>query len=439
MSRQEPSHAMKIAYVLKGFPRLSESFIANEVRLLSAGGLNLHPFSIKAGDTLADRAGLPPITYLPPLSSMSGKSLRLWLRENLFKFSGTQRFWIARYPARYLSTLAFAFRCAWQYRRGRSLKKTFIREFLLASEIARQMISDGGYVHIHAHFCHDATTVAWMVSQLTRLPFSFTAHAKDIYQGSLNPGNLLERKLAGASFATTCTMANVDFLSNKTDKPEKIHGIYHGLNTERFQPTIKPASQSAGKVRIVSVGRHVEKKGFAYLIRACQQLVENGVDFQLDIIGEPGDQTGHLVDAIERLALGQRVRLHEPVAQQELARFYNEADVFVLPCIIVDDGDRDGIPNVMAEAMACGLPVVVSAISGIPELVEHNQNGILVPEKNVEALAAAIEALSLDAPRRSRLGQAARKTVETSFDATVTHETLRQVFQRALDQRHVCY
>ena len=428
----------KIAYVLKGFPRLSETFIANEVRLLTQTGLSLGLFSIKSGDTMAANQNLPAVHYLPAVTSMSQISLPGWMRDNYPAFSADQKYCLRHHPLRYIRTLVFALRCAFRYRpkSAAALKKTFIKEFLLATHIAREIDRDKAYVHIHAHFCHDATTVAWMVSKLTGLPFSFTAHAKDIYQKRLNPGDLLQRKLAATRFAVTCTNANVEYLRERSSSPETIHGIYHGLNTHQFVPrTDKSHEQEVinkTPKKLLAVGRMVEKKGFIYLIEACRLLRDRGVSFQLDVVGEPGDQTSVIHDTIAEHQLEDHINLQAPVPQDALINYYRAAAIFVLPCIILDDGDRDGIPNVMAEAMACALPVVVTGISGIPELVENDVNGVLVPTRDARPLADAIERLLRNPATCNRLGEAARHRIETVFDANTTHDRLKLLFDNAL-------
>ncbi|MCP5144502.1 MAG: glycosyltransferase [Gammaproteobacteria bacterium] len=422
---------MKIAYILKGYPRLSESFIANEVRLLGQMGMDLQLFSIKKGDAMASSDDLPPAHYLPAVSSLSGTGLLAWLKQNLPTYREDQRFWLRHNPARYLSALGFALKSAMKYRNqgGGLIKKTFIKEFLFATHIAREIIQRGGVEHLHAHFCHDATMVAWMVSRLTGIPFSFTAHAKDIYQEGMNPKDLLQRKLSAASFAVTCTQTNVTFLKDRCTQPDKVHGIYHGLNTGMFKPrdvcaAIRPVA------RLVAVGRMVEKKGFIYLIEACGLLRDRGIPFALDIIGEQGDQTTLLEFAIRKHALTDHIRLLSPMPQANLVGIYRESDVFVLPCVVVADGDRDGIPNVMAEAMACGLPVVVTDVSGIPEIVNNGRNGVIVPPRDSAALADAIADLIAHPEKGVSLGSAARASIETVFDASRTHESLKSLFDR---------
>ncbi|HND35614.1 MAG TPA: glycosyltransferase family 4 protein, partial [Nitrosomonas sp.] len=284
---------------------------------------------------------------------------------------------------------------------------------------------------LHAHFCHGATTVAWFVSQMTGLPFSFTAHAKDIYQKQLNPGRLLEQKLAAAQFVTTCTKTNHDYLTALHDENCPIHAVYHGINTKKFIPRTN-YQLNVGQPLILAVGRHVEKKGFVYLIEACAKLHLANIDFQCLIIGESGDQTDMIKTTIQNKKLESQVVLRNAVTQEELRELYQQATIFALPCVITKDGDRDGIPNVMAEAMATGLPIVSTPISGIPELVEDQVNGLLVPPRDVEGLAGALKLLLADEMLRHKLGKAARQTICEQFDATVTIRSLQQLFQQAL-------
>lgn len=435
----------RIAYILKGFPRLSESFIANEIRQLNSHGMQLGLFSVKHGDAMVDADDLPPVHYAPLVSSLTNVKLRRWLRENLPSFSSDQCYWLRRHPLRHVGTLAFAVSLG--FRQGRALhderdvksartfKKSAIKEFLLATHFARQIDQQQGYVHIHAHFCHDATSIAWMASRLCGIPFSFTAHAKDIYQRRLNPGDLLQRKLDAARFAVTCTEANVRELRKLVDRPDKVHGIYHGLNTELFIPGDLPAHSSDDLPLILSVGRHVEKKGFIYLVEASGLLRDRGVRHRLHIIGEEGDQTALLQARIEEYGLQDSIRLLPPLQQRELVDCYRKASAFVLPCIVLDDGDRDGIPNVMAEAMACALPVIVTGVSGIPEMVDDRQTGLIVPQRNPDKLADAIEEVLCDRVLARRVGQAARLRVEERFDAQATHVTLRDLFRSQVSRQ----
>lgn len=179
------------------------------------------------------------------------------------------------------------------------------------------------------------------------------------------------------------------------------------------------------------MGRLVEKKGFADLVRACAQLKESGHRFRCLIVGERGDQSDAIAELISSLGLSDTVRIMGPRTQAQLRLLYGQATVFVLPCLITDSGDRDGIPNVMAEAMAMGVPVVSTPISGIPELVADGKEGLLVPARDPAALAAAVARLLDDPAQRARISAAARARICACFDSSQTTTRLRDLF---LDQ-----
>lgn len=428
---------LEVAYILKGFPRLSETFIANEIHLLETLGLPLRLYSIKPGEAMVNGVVskiVAPLSYLPQCTSLSGSRLFVWLYHNLPKFMSAHVRLAKRTPRTYLKTLLLSISMCWRYRPSRLGKprKVFIKDFLQAGFIALQVLERGSIRHLHGHFCHGATTVTWFVSLLTGLPFSFTAHAKDIYQGKLNPGDLLRRKLQAAQFVVTCTGANERHLSRLVPDQRIVHTIYHGLDTDYFSPMRKDAGGDYSPL-ILSVGRFVEKKGFAYLIEACNRLKTARVDFRCLIVGEKGDQYDRVRQLLEDLELQAHVSLQHAVTQEQLRVLYRQASVFALPCQVVSDGDRDGIPNVLVEAMAMGLPVISTPISGIPELIHEGENGLLIPERDSAALAAAIKRLFRDPQLRRRLGHAGRKTVCHRFDSRKTTRALHDLLASSLN------
>ena len=434
----------RIAYILKGFPRLSETFIANEIYLLEMLGLRLELFSVKRGETdkvhnVVKRIR-SPLHYLPQTPSVSGHTLLSWLVRHAGQFLPAHAQLLKRRPGAYAKTLASALAMAWRYRAKRfGFRKSIIKEFLQAGHIAAHVAATDDIQHLHGHFCHGATTITWFVSQLTGLPFSFTAHAKDIYQEQLNPGELLQRKLAAAQFITTCTHANYEYLKQLCLQSHKIHAIYHGLDTQSFAPLSASAfkTDTAHTPLILSVGRFVAKKGFLDLIDACAKLKTQGYRFRCLIVGERGDQYGLVRQRIEHLGLQNTVELQNAITQDELKTVYAQTTVFALPCQILADGDRDGIPNVLVEAMAMGIPVVSTPISGIPELVENGVNGLLTPQRDSQALALAIAKLLDDSALRSQLGCAARAKVCREFDAWETTKKLRDLFLASLNEKPI--
>jgi glycosyltransferase involved in cell wall biosynthesis len=457
--------ANEIGYVVMGFPRISETFISNEIHLLETLGARLCVFAIKQGDKdqIHESVGLirAPITYLPPMTSLSGTGLFAWLRQNWPNYRAQHLRLLQRRPAAYLKTLASALAMSWRYRKSAfSLRKVFIKEFLQAGHIAAQVLQAGTVRHLHGHFCHGATTITWFVSRMTGLGFSFTAHAKDIYQAGQNPGDLLQRKLQAACFAATCTGANEEHLAQRFPDCKMVHTIYHGLDTKYFAPVEAreplalaerelhplvlgdneredPLILGANKREdplILAVGRFVEKKGFRYLIDACAALQQRGLKFCCVILGEKGDQLEAIRAQIDMLGLTKHIELRGPVTHDQLRETYAQASVFVLPCLVAADGDRDGIPNVLAEAMAMGLPVVTTAISGIPELVDAGAEGLVVSQRDATALAAALERILTDADLRAALGAAARAKVCRMFDSRKTTRELKALFDTAMQE-----
>lgn len=420
----------EIAYILKSFARASETFITNEIYRLEQAGLRLTIFSL-LGPSKDKRHAVvdaikAPVQYVPLLTPLPDVSFREWCRVNLPPFLPAHRRLFRRNPGRYLKAFAEMLRLTFRLREsrwGKPSKKSF-KEFLQAGAIAEQVVAAGRFRQLHAHFAHTCTTVAMFASLLSGVPFSFTAHAKDIYLPELNPGDLLALKLRRARFVVTCTRANEEHLRQVEPHSAPLHTIYHGLDTKKFMP--RELHETELPV-ILSVGRFVEKKGYRYLVEACRLLREQGRAFVCHIVG--GGEQEPIRQLIQQWQLEDFVQLHSAVTQEELQEIYSRATVFALACHIIDNGDRDGIPNVLAEAMAMELPVVSTDISGIPELVESGVNGLLVPEKNPAALAAAMGKLLDDAALRERLGKAARVRVCNIFDVEVNVQPLLRLFQ----------
>lgn len=427
-----------VAYILKGYPRLSEIFITSEIYRLEQLGVKLRLAVIKHGEDvgpsgLFNRIQARP-NYLPQTSSLSQTSLRDWLGLHLEDFLPALKSIARQRPAGLVRAARIAFSQAVRARRSFFAlpRKLYLKEFLQAVWIARLILEAGDVRHIHAHFCHGATTVAWFVSIITGLPFSFTAHAKDIYCDSLNPAGLLRRKMRAARFVVTCTDANREHLLN-IEPNANVRCIYHGLNAE-FADLLVDATNPPEKhdrLRALGVGRLVPKKGFDVLVEACAILKRRGFHFETSIVGEHGEHEAALRKQIEDHGLNNHVRLIGPLEQSHLYTEYQRADVFCLPCRVLDNGDRDGLPNVLMEAMACGLPVVTTPVSGIPEIIKDGQNGTLVPPDDAEALANAIQRISSDRMLARNLGRAGRLTVLEHFDGDKTAMELAALFAAA--------
>jgi glycosyltransferase involved in cell wall biosynthesis len=434
------SKDFEIGYILKGYPRTSETFITNEIFLLENEGLRLSIFSLKRLEGQKIHGVVSkikaPVIYLPETTPSEEENLAGWLWKNVPNFVASHWKLFLSKPMAYLRTLLDAMAMSMRCRNGpfAAPNRAFIKEFMQAGFIALKVLESGRIRHLHAHFCHTATTVAMLASRMCGVSFSFTAHAKDIYRRDMNPGDLLRVKMDRARFIVTCTKANRDYLRPFSPAERPLHTIYHGLDLSLFAPSNEKIEDSQrGMPVLLSAGRMVEKKGFIYLVEACRRLRDQGYEFKCLIIGG-GDprHTEEIGSLIERLNLENVVTLKQAVTQEELRRIYERATLFALPCQIIESGDRDGIPNVLVEAMAMELPVISTGISGIPELIEHRENGLLVPQRDAAALAQAIGELLENPGLRYKLGRAARVKVSRNFDARQNIRALRSLFRASV-------
>ncbi len=424
--------APRVAYVLKGYPRLSELFIASEIWRLEQLGLDLQLYVCRPPDEdtrhpIVDRIKAEP-TWLPATTSLSATTAPRWLASNLPVFTPALRR-VARRHARGLAGAAgAALGQAFRARLGWRPRRVYLKELLWAVALADEIDRGPGSDHLHAHFAHGTTTVAWLASRILGLPFSFTGHAKDIYRESLNPAGLLRRKLDEAAFAVTCTGANLDHLRAIAPDAD-IHLVYHGLNAELTALLdAAPAAERPQHLRIVSVGRLVPKKGFDVLIRAVGQLHRRGVAVELVVAGETGSEAVALADLVGHLGLDGVVQFRGTISQAQLLTELRRSSVFALACRVDDDGDRDGIPNVLVEAMAAGLPAVSTTVSGIPELITDGVNGLLVPPDDPDALADALRRLARDPELAQQLARAGTAAVHEHFDGERLAHRLVELF-----------
>lgn len=419
-----------IAYVLKSFPRLSETFIASEIFRLERRSVPLRLFVIKRSHEPfvhpVAQAIRAPRVHLPEADPISSAALVRWLCRHARGFARPLGRQVVRHPLRTARAAFTALQQAVRARKGRwgALRKTPLKEFLQAAALADAIAAARDVRHIHAHFCHSATTVAWLAAIMTGLPLSFTAHAKDVYCEDLNPAGLLLRKLRAARFVVTCTDANRRHLQALTSTP--VHCVYHGLDVEfaRLCGSQGPDRQFERRVRALAVGRSVAKKGLDVFIEACAILRDRGIPLEVVVVGETGDQDGALRALAADRGLSESISFTGPMTQADLFDQYRRATVFCMLSRVVENGDRDGIPNVMAEAMACGVPVVATAVSGIPELLAHDVNGLLVPPDNPLEAADAIEALHRDPGRAEVLSRNARTVIGQQFDGDASAHRL---------------
>ena len=386
--------AGRLGYLVTSFPRVSETFITNEIIELEHQGFDVRIYSMSpATDPIRHRRVdeiRAPIRYLPkPLSRSIGTVVadHVWL--------------LARSTRAYLSALL---------RVVTSGELDLIARFPQAACLVRLLERDG-VTHLHAGFVHKPGSMAYIVLLLTGLPYSLATHARDLYR---SPRGLLRKKLAAARVVFTCTRYNVAHLQSLSAVAGamRLQHAYHGTNLERFP--FGPYGHSQPPV-VLAVARLVDKKGLADLIAASALLRDCGLRFRCHIVGN-GVLRRSLTQLIHRLDLDRLVTLEGAVDQDEVVTWYRRATVLALPCRVARNGDRDGIPNVLIEAAACGLPIISTPVSGIPELITDGESGLLVAPRNPVALARAIEVMVHSADLRDRLRANARKRVEQMFD-----------------------
>ncbi len=355
------SRHRKVGYILTKFPVLSETFILSEILGLKELGLDISIFSFKKGEEKIIQNGadkvLQKVIYLPHLFSKDLFLANLWA--------------IKRYPKNYLE----AVRRSVHFKR----KSSLIFGAYIAKIAKKLSIS-----HIHAHYAYHSSEAGLVCSTILGIPFSFTAHANDIYKGKF--GRIC-KKIRWARFCTTCTAFNKNYLDRCG---KNVHLIYHGIEPKREELKLKKDGYT-----VISCGRLREKKGFYYLIKAARILKDKGIQIKVGIIGE-GDERDRLESLIDELGLKEEVYLLGAMKREDVLSEMGKAKVFCLPCVVAKDGAIDGIPNTILEAISSFTPVISTNISGIPEVIVSGKSGILVRERDELAIAEAIEKLIFD-------------------------------------------
>jgi glycosyltransferase involved in cell wall biosynthesis len=393
---------LRTAYVVKRYPRYSETFIVNEILAHEQAGWEIEIFSLRPPvdthfqDCIARVRA--PVTYLYSDSSKA------------------ELFWSTLCQAKDLPGMDSFFEIT------RGVATTEVQQAVkLACEATRR-----GVQHLHAHFASSATTVARVAAALAKISFTFTAHAKDIFHESVDAEEL-RRNLRAAAATITVSDFNVAYLRDSFGaSAARLRRIYNGIHLDRF--AFRPAEDRPPK--IVAVGRLIEKKGFGDLIDACALLARDAVEFQCEIIGE-GESAPRLQAQIRRLGLLERVRLLGPRPQAEVIERVQSAAVCPAPCVVGADGNRDGLPTVILEAMALGTPCISTDVTGIPEILRDGETGLMVSQRNPADLAKALRRLLHDAPLRQRIAAAARALIERDFDIQRNAALLREVFREA--------
>lgn len=401
-----------IVMILKGYPRISESFISNEIELLEKSGFTINIVSLCDPAEPFDHKSISRITakplYIPPFSIKGACPLLL---ANLTV--------AVRTPRNYGRALAALCR---KWLRSRSMAT--VKHLLQAGYVVCHAIFPNEVSRLHAHFANSPTSVAQFAHVLTGLPFGFTAHAKDIY---VQRPQALQAKLRMADVVITCTDYNRCHLERLGGVP--VHRAYHGIDPLLFayRGALHPGQNG---YTLLCVADFVEKKGIDTILEAVKRLRDGGAAVVLRHVGQ-GPLEGAMRQCACDLGIAEAVQWLGGLSHEQLCAEYSRADAFVLGCRVAADGDRDGIPNVLAESMAVGLPVVATTTSAIPELVEDGETGLLVAPDAPDELAYALKTMLTDIAFREKVIPAARHVIEERFDFRGCFRALEEVFDHA--------
>ncbi|WP_392479549.1 glycosyltransferase [Nostoc sp. C110] len=408
--------SIRIGYILKRYPRYSETFVVNEILAHEAAGLDIEIFALRPP---CDTHFQNIISQVRATVNYIRKPIQGRMSESLNSLTPTAAsyFWAELQEA---SKVIPDFWPKLAYAQGEQASTVY-----QAAWLAREARLKG-ITHFHAHFGTVATSVARLASHFTGIPYTFTAHAKDIFHESVEFEDM-QRKLKDAATVVTVSDYNLNYLQKTYGAAAKrVQRIYNGLDLRQLQYS-SPADRPP---LIISVSRLIEKKGLSILIDACAILKRINCDFQCQIVGT-GSLEPILQQKIQNLGLQSIVEIIGPRPQNDVFYLMQQAAVFAAPYIIGQDGNRDGLPTVLLEAMALGTPCVSTDVTGIPELVRDRQTGLIVPQHDAEQLAIALQQLLTNPALRVKLSTQARQLIESEFDIHRNSAALRAIFHAA--------
>lgn len=429
---------LKVAYMMSRFPKITETFILFEIVAMRRAGVSVavYPLLRARNSALHTEAASPwrkilerfvPTTDRPVMHPEAEEIARdahfapflspSILSANLRAFACA--------PRKYVSTLFALIRGNLG---SLNLWAGALTVFPRCVYFARLMQAEK-ITHIHAHFATHPAAAAFIIHRLTGIPYSFTAHGADIQVHQ----QMLREKVAESEFVAAISEYNREFLVAHCGEPvrQKIRVIHCGVDTAVFERQRR--SQRHGRFSIICIGTLYSVKGQSYLIEACRRLRSGGVELTCHLVGDGPDRSVLERQAVES-GLQDEIRFHGACTRSEVAELLATADVAVAPSVPTPCGRREGIPVVLMEAMASGLPVVASRISGIPELVDHEVSGLLVEPRAPDEIALALRRLQADPGLRERLGAAGRLKVEREFSLDTNAAELARYFVRELGQ-----
>lgn len=406
---------MKLAYLAPEIPALSATFVYNEILALNELGHEIVPISV--------HKPIMPATdeHLEPLSS---KVIYLYATSKKKVFFSHLEL-LAKQPLRYTKALVDCVKDMLRVNLFTRDARGLLYRFFYAAKLAKDLVKND-VQHVHVHFAHVPTDIAMYATMLTGIPFSVTAHANDIFERGL----LLDKKVERSGFFATISDFNRQYIQQTYQVvPDKLEIIRCGVDSRVF--TRKTAAALSSPVRIGVVGRLVEKKGIDTLISALAILKSKFSDFIVEIAGS-GPLEDELKQQVKQLDLTEQVTFLGPLPHDQVVKFVRELDLFVLPCKKDKQGDMDGIPVVLMEAMMVGTAVISSRISGIPELVIDEETGKLIEPGNSEQLAGAILELIKDEALRGALISHAEKKVQQEFAQDINAKRLEALFAESI-------
>jgi glycosyltransferase involved in cell wall biosynthesis len=404
----EKKKKLRVGYILRKFPVLSETFILNEILELEAQGIEVEIFSVEKPNDPRFHKDLHKlkalVTFIPDVLKLNS----LWKHRKKA---------VKKFRSGYQKAQSYAL---WQ--RSPTLMLRLLQSCYVANEAAKKKID-----HFHAHFATRATSIAFLSSMISGIPYSFTAHAVDIFKETLNK-NALKKKIEYANFVVGVSEYNKNYLTAISPiSAQKIVKIHNGIDLNQFKSNnIKNDSLFT----FLCVARFVEKKGHKVLIEACDILKKQGVNFQCLLIGQ-GTLQSDIECSIKEKGLKENVKILGPRTHDEVLEQFHQSHVYVLPCITGKDGNKDGLPVAIVEALACGIPVITTPMTGNPEVVKDLHNGLLVPFEDHQRTAEAMKMMIDDQALYHKLCSNARSSVDRTFNLKETAKSLVKQFEES--------
>ena len=412
--KREPykSHGFKVAYIMSRFPKLTETFILYEMLAMQQQGIQVevYPLLREREEVMhPEAAQFVDVAHFHPFISLP------IVKANLH--------FLWKKPFVYAKTFWDLLRANWgSFKFFTGVLGIFPKAVLFAYQMRADNVK-----HVHAHFASHPAAAGFIIRRLAGIPYSFTAHGSDLHRDR----HMLPEKVAEAAFVAAISEYNKELIISECggNHGAKVHVVHCGVDTDVFRARAHetPYEKGENPFMIVCVGTLHEVKGQAYLIEACRQLQERRFDFECHFVGDGPDKKA-LTELVEQVGLSRKIRFHGRLTRDEISRLLRDADVLVAPSVPTRDGRREGIPVVLMEAMGSGVPVIASDLSGIPELVNHQLTGLLVPPRNAASLADALERYIQDPELRWHLGNAGREKVVGDFDLNKNAASLAQYF-----------